>query len=86
MNNDHNGIRQSLHLSGMKLRKIYDKIMCNDLTLIQFAQTKNAEKAGKYLVKKVSKKNLKNSKELEWAQANNFADSAITAAISDKLN
>jgi hypothetical protein len=50
---DRNKIRKSLKKAGVKLRRIYDDIKCNDQSLYEFAKANNATEVMSYYEKKV---------------------------------
>jgi hypothetical protein len=51
------GIRKALKKHGVKIRRIYDDIKCNDMSLHAFAKANGAEEVAAWYEKKV-KKNL----------------------------
>lgn len=55
--NDRNSIRKTTKKAGVKLRRIYDDIKCNDMTLHAWALHNGAQEVADYYAKKV-KKNL----------------------------
>ena len=55
--NDRNAIRKTLKKGRLKIRRIYDDIKCNDLTLHAWALKNGATDVADYYAKKV-KKNL----------------------------
>ena len=81
---DKNRLRKKLKSSKVKLRNIYDGVVCNGLTLLQFSMQKEANNVGKYIVKRLPSSKLKSGNELAWAQDNGFAESEIVAAIKKR--
>jgi len=75
----------------MGLADYYAGISCGGLTLIRYAIKLNAEQAGGFLIKKMSKKALRapmqdGVTELDWAMNNGFDSSALTAAVQNRIN
>lgn len=81
---DKNRLRKKLKSAKVKLRNIYDGVVCNGLTLLQFSMSKNANNVGKYIVKRLPGSKLKSGTEITWAQDNGFSDSEIVFAIKER--
>ncbi|MGB0893643.1 MAG: DUF3718 domain-containing protein [Parashewanella sp.] len=83
--NEKNRLRKKLKEGRVNLRNIYSSLACNGDNLLQTAYKADANEVGKFIVKRVSSKALKQSKVWEWANANGKAASPITAALKGKL-
>lgn len=82
---DKNRLRKKLRSSKVKLRNIYDGVACNGMSLLQFAMQKNAVEVGGYIVKRLPSGKLAKGADLKWADENGFSDSAIVAAIKERI-
>ena len=74
----------------MKLPDYYNGITCGGLTLIRHAIKSGSVESGQFLIKKMSKKVLREpmadgSTELDWATANGHDGSALVAALKDRI-
>jgi hypothetical protein len=81
---DKNRIRKKLKETRVKLRNIYDGISCGGNNLIRHAVINNADKAGTYIVKQISKGDLAGSGDAAWADANGHSGSAIITALKSR--
>lgn len=82
--NDKSRLRKQLKSNKIKLRNIYDGVICSGNNLLRFSMIKNADKVGKFIVKKLPAKQLKASGDFEWAGANGHGGSAVAAAIKER--
>ena len=82
---DKKRLRKLLKTNRVKIRNLYKDVKCNEKSLLQFAIERNANTVGVFMVKKIPVSQLKSQGDLEWAQGNGFADSAITKAITDRI-
>ena len=57
--NDKKRLRKFLKTNKVKIRGIFDKIVCNNQNLLQFAATSNALDVGEYLIGKLPVKTVK---------------------------
>ncbi|MBE1300345.1 MAG: DUF3718 domain-containing protein [Alteromonadaceae bacterium] len=90
---DKSGLRKKVKTMkkdyGLKLAAYYDGISCGGLTLIRYAIKNGSMEAGKFLIKKMSKKALRAPQkdsvtELDWANANH-ADAPLTAVLAERV-
>jgi hypothetical protein len=81
---DKNRIRKKLKETRVKLRNIYDGVSCGGNNLIRHAVINNADKAGTYIVKQISKGELAGSGDAAWADANGHSGSAIITALKSR--
>ena len=70
----------------LKLTKYYAKLGCNNVELLRFAVIHQANDAGVYLTRKLTKSSLSKKGEdglslAEWAEANGYNDSPIIVNI-----
>ncbi|MDF2180155.1 DUF3718 domain-containing protein [Aliiglaciecola sp. CAU 1673] len=75
----------------LKLGDFYDGISCSGQSLIRFAMVSNANEAGEYMIKSMSRNELtkteKDGKTIEqWAEANGHLAGTIGAVLVDRLN
>ena len=76
--------RKKLKNAGVKLRNIYDGVSCGGQSLVRYAIEKNATEVGVFMVKRMPGSHFASSGDLEWANANGYADSEITKAIKER--
>lgn len=76
--------RKKLKESGVKLRDVYDAISCGGDNLVRYAMTKNANKVGSYIVKRMPASHFAASGDTEWANSNGLAASPIVASIASR--
>ncbi|ATC93579.1 DUF3718 domain-containing protein [Pseudoalteromonas tunicata] len=81
---DKNRLRKKLDDSRLKLRNVYDDILCGGNTLLRHAMSNNASNAGEFIVKQLPKQKLVDSGDFDWANANGHGGSAIAAAIKER--
>lgn len=83
-------LRDQLKEHRLKLRNIYTDIACNGESLLRFAYHSNANDTGEYVAKRLLTGQLQAAESdgktiAQWADANGFSGSPITAAIKDRL-
>ena len=78
---DKNRFRKLLSDNRLRLRNIYDGIMCDGHPLVRFAVVSNASGAGEFIIKQLPGNQVAQSGDLEWATSNGFAASPILEAI-----
>ena len=74
----------------LKLKDYYSGISCGGNSLIRTAMKSNAVAAGTLLVKKMPKGDLRSPEQdgmtvIAWASENGLDDSAIVAALNDRI-
>ena len=82
-------IRKKLKENRVRLRDVYDGVLCNGSNLLKFAAEKNAQKAGKFIAKKLPKGVLAAPGPdgvvfLDWAKSEGH-DSLIVAEVKKKI-
>ncbi|GAA5217454.1 DUF3718 domain-containing protein [Corallincola platygyrae] len=83
-------LRKKLKENKLRLRKVYDDILCDGSSMLKFAIEKGSVGAGEFITKKLPKKSLTKSGPdgwviLEWAESKGHADSAIVTAIRSRI-
>ncbi len=81
---DKNRLRKKLKESRVKLRNVFDGINCGGNNLLRHAMASNANDAGTFIVKKLSKSTLSNGADYQWAQDNGHGGSPIAAAVKER--
>ncbi|MFU2509860.1 DUF3718 domain-containing protein [Pseudoalteromonas sp. ASV78] len=81
---DKNRLRDKLKTSRVKIRNIYDAVLCNGNNLLRHAIASNATDAGEYVVKNLSKSSLEDGADIAWAESNGHAGSALIPIIKDR--
>ena len=76
--------RKKLKEAGVKLRNIYDGISCGGMNLVRYAMSKNAQKTGTFIVKRMPSSHFKGSGDADWAAANGHGGSDIASAIASR--
>ena len=77
---DKNRLRKVLSDYRLRLRNIYDGVLCDGLSLIRFAVKSNAAGAGEFIVKQLSAAQITASGDIAWAESNH-AGSALIAVL-----
>lgn len=77
-------MRQRIREERVRLRQIYDGVMCNGMSLIQFALSNGSDDIGTFIVSQLPASALSRAGELEWAEANGYADTATAQAIRER--
>lgn len=75
---------KKLKEAGVKLRNIYDGISCGGMNLVRYAMSKNAQKTGTFIVKRMPSSHFKGSGDADWAAANGHGGSDIASAIASR--
>lgn len=81
---DKNRLRDKLKSSRVKIRNIYDAVLCNGNNLLRHAIASNATDAGEFVVKNLSKSSLEDGADIAWAESNGHAGSALIPIIKDR--
>lgn len=79
--NDKRGLRKKIKSSRIKIRNIFDGIMCNGNNLLRHAIASNAVDAGEFIVKNLPKSKLADGSDIAWAESNGHGGSALIGAI-----
>lgn len=81
---DKNRLRDKLKSSRVKIRNIYDAVLCNGNNLLRHAIASNATDAGEFVVKNLSKSSLEDGADIAWAESNGHAGSALIPIIKER--
>ncbi len=79
--NDKNSLRKTLSDSKIRIKNVYDGVSCDGLPMVRFAIKHNAAETGEFTVKQLPSSQVASSGDIEWAQSNGFASSAVIEAI-----
>jgi hypothetical protein len=82
--NDRNRLRKVLSDNRIRLRNIYDGVLCNGEPLIRHAFKSNAPDVGEFIVRQLPGSQVVDSGDIIWAESNGFADSPLLAALKDR--
>lgn len=77
---DKNRFRKLLSDNRLRLRNIYDGVVCDGLSLIRFAVKSNAAGAGEFIIKQLPAAQITASGDIGWAESNH-AGSALIAVL-----
>jgi D-alanyl-D-alanine carboxypeptidase len=77
---DKNRFRKLLSDNRLRLRNIYDGVVCDGLSLIRFAVKNNAAGAGEFIIKQLPAAQITASGDIAWAESNQ-AGSALIAVL-----
>jgi hypothetical protein len=80
---DKNRLRKLLSDNRLRLRNVYDGIMCNGQNMIQFAIANNANNAGEFIIKQLPAAHISASGDIAWAESNH-AGSALIAMLKER--
>lgn len=81
---DKNRLRKVLSDYRLRLRNIYDGVVCNGESLIRHAFKSNANDVGEFIVKQLPGSSVAGSGDIGWAEANGFAASPLFAVLKDR--
>lgn len=81
---DKNRLRKVLSDYRLRLRNIYDDVVCNGESLIRHAFKSNANDVGEFIVKQLPGSSVAGSGDIGWAEANGFAASPLFAVLKDR--
>lgn len=72
--------RKLLSDNRLRLRNIYDGVLCDGLSLIRFAVKNNAAGAGEFIIKQLPAAQITASGDIAWAESNH-AGSGLIAVL-----
>ena len=81
---DRNRFRKVLSDYRLRLRNIYDGVVCNGESLIRHAFRSDANDVGEFIIRQLPGSQLAGSGDVEWAQANGFGDTPLFASLQDR--
>lgn len=88
---DRQRFRTVLSNNNIRLRNVYDGIVCDNQNMLQFAITSEAVSVGEMIVRQLPirtiEDNLADGRNiLEWAEASGFSDSAVLQLVKERIN
>jgi hypothetical protein len=81
---DKNRLRKVLSDYRLRLRNIYDGVVCNGQSLIRHSFTSNAADVGEFIAKQLPGSAIVDSGDIQWAEANGFAASPLLAVLKER--
>ncbi|MGI5308030.1 DUF3718 domain-containing protein [Rheinheimera sp. WS51] len=81
---DKNRLRKVLSDQRLRLRNVYEGILCNGDSLIRFSFINNAESAGEFIIKQLPSSLVADSGDIAWAEANGYAGSALLEVLKER--
>ncbi|MCS4306679.1 hypothetical protein M2404_001002 [Rheinheimera pacifica] len=81
---DKNRLRKVLSDYRLRLRNIYDGVVCNGESLIRHAFKNNAADVGEFIVKQLPGSAVSASGDIAWAEANGFTASPLLAVLKSR--
>lgn len=83
--NDRLRMRQKLREDRVQLRRVYQSIVCNGMTLLQFSMHTGSDDIGEFMVSQLPGSTIQEAGDLEWAESNGHGDSAVAQAIRERI-
>jgi hypothetical protein len=74
---DKNRLRKLLSDNRLRLRNIYDGIVCNGQNMVRFAVAHNANNVGEFIIKQLPAAQIGSSGDIAWAEANHASSGLI---------
>lgn len=74
---DKNRFRKVLTENRLRLRNIYDGVVCDGLSMVRFAVKTNAAGVGEFIIKQLPASQINASGDVAWAEANNAASPLV---------
>ena len=81
---DRNRFRKVLSDYRLRLRNIYDGVICNGESLVRHAFRSGANDVGEFIIRQLPGSQIADSGDVEWAQANGFGDTDLFASLQDR--
>lgn len=81
---DRNRFRKVLSDYRLRLRNIYDGVICNGESLIRHAFRSEATDVGEFIIRQLPGSQLADSGDVEWAEANGFAGTDLFSSLQDR--
>ncbi len=78
-------MRQKLREDRIQLRRVYEGIVCNGMTLLQFAMHSGSNDIGEFIVSQLPGSVIQDIGDLEWAESNGHGDSSVAQAIRERI-
>ncbi len=80
---DKNRFRKLLSDNRLRLRNIYDGVVCDGMSLVRFAVKNNAAGAGEFIIKQLPAAQISASGDIAWAESN-AAGSPLIAILKER--
>jgi len=74
---DKNRFRKVLSENRLRLRNIYDGVVCDGLSMVRFAVKSNSAGVGEFIIKQLPASQINSSGDVAWAEANNAASPLV---------
>ena len=81
---DKNRLRKVLSDYRLRLRNIYDGVVCNGESLVRHAFKSNAADVGEFIVKQLPGSAVSSSGDIAWAEANGFSASPLLGVLKSR--
>lgn len=81
---DKNRLRKVLSDYRLRLRNIYDGVVCNGESLIRHAFKSNAADVGEFIAKQLPGSAIESAGDIAWAEANGFSASPLLAVLKER--
>lgn len=78
---DKNRLRKVLSDYRLRLRNVYDGVVCNGDSLIRHAFKNNAADVGEFIAKQLPAAAIASSGDIAWAESNGFGSSPLIAVL-----
>jgi len=79
-----NNLRKTLADNRLRLRNVYEGIVCDGLPLVRHAIKHNAADTAGFILSQLPGSLVASSGDIEWATSNGFAASPIIASIKER--
>ncbi|WNO61277.1 DUF3718 domain-containing protein [Rheinheimera sp. MMS21-TC3] len=79
-----NSLRKTLSDNRLRLRTVYEGIVCDGLPLVRHAIKNNAVDTASFMISQLPSSSVAAAGDVEWAQSNGFAASAIIDVIKER--
>ena len=79
-----NSLRKVLSDYRLRLRNVYDGVVCNGNSLIRHAFISNAADIGEFIAKQLPGSAIASSGDIAWAEANGYSASPLLAVLKSR--
>ena len=79
-----NNLRKTLSDNRLRLRNVYEGIVCDGLPLVRHAIKHNAADTAGFIISQLPGSQVAASGDIEWANSNGFASSPIINTIKER--
>ncbi|MCC5853013.1 MAG: DUF3718 domain-containing protein [Alkalimonas sp.] len=81
-----NDLRKTLSDHRLRLRNVYDGIVCDGLPLVRHAIRHNANDTADFIIRQLPGSQVAASGDIEWAESNGFGSSPVIESIRSRAN